>query len=96
MRKYETMIILNYNLDEENRKALLEMLLNVLKNNGGQVTTVNEWGVKDFAYEIEKQTKGYYVVINFETDNGKLQAEFERICNINENVVRQLVLALDK
>ena len=96
MRKYETMIILNYNLDEENRKALLEMLLNVLKDNGALVSSVNEWGVKDFAYEIEKQTKGYYVIINFETDNGKLQAEFERICNINENVVRQLVLALDK
>ncbi len=96
MKKYEAMVILNYNLDEESRKALLETLLNVLKDNSGKVSNVNEWGVKDFAYEIEKQTKGYYVVINFETDNSNLKAEFERICNINENVVRQLVLALDK
>jgi small subunit ribosomal protein S6 len=96
MKKYETMVILNYNLDEESRKGLLEMLLNVLKDNGAQIDSVNEWGVKDFAYEIEKQTKGYYVVIQFSADNAKLNAEFERICNINENVVRQLVLALDK
>lgn len=96
MRKYETMIILNAALDEENRKNLLDMLLNVLKDNGAQISKVNEWGVKDFMYEIEKQTKGYYVVVNFETDNAKINAEFDRVCNINENVVRQLVLALDK
>lgn len=96
MRKYEAMVILNYTLDEESRKNLLETLLNVLKDNGGVISNVNEWGVKDFAYEIEKQTKGYYVVIQFETANNKLNVEFDRVCNINENVVRQLVLALDK
>lgn len=96
MRKYEAMVILNYTLDEESRKNLLETLLNVLKDNGGVISNVNEWGVKDFAYEIEKQTKGYYVVIQFETNNNKLNVEFDRVCNINENVVRQLVLALDK
>lgn len=96
MRKYETMVILNMNLEEESRKELLEMLLNVLKNNGAVVTDVNEWGIRDFAYEIEKQRKGYYVLINFETDDPKVNAEFDRVCNINENVVRQLVIALDK
>ena len=96
MKKYEAMVILNYSLDEENRKNLLDMLVDVLKDNGAQVSSVNEWGVRDFAYEIDKQTNGYYVLIHFETDNAKLNVEFDRVCNINENVVRQLVLALDK
>ena len=95
MKKYETMFILNINLDEEARKATLESLLNTLKENGANVTDVNEWGVRDFAYEINKQTKGYYVVVNYETENSKLNAEFTRICNINENVVRNIVVALD-
>ena len=95
MKKYETMFILNINLDEEARKATLESLLNTLKENGANITDVNEWGVRDFAYEINKQTKGYYVVVNFETENSKLNAEFTRICNINENVVRNIVIALD-
>jgi len=95
MKKYETMFILNINLDEEARKALLETLLNVLKTNGATVTNVNEWGARDFAYEINKQTRGYYVVVNFEADNSAINAEFERVCNINDNVVRQIVVALE-
>ena len=95
MKKYETMFILNINLDEEARKSTLESLLNTLKENGANITDVNEWGVRDFAYEINKQTKGYYVVVNFETENSNLNAEFTRICNINENVVRNIVIALD-
>ena len=95
MKKYETMFILNINLDEEARKAILESLLDTLKTNGANITDVNEWGVRDFAYEINKQTKGYYVVVNFETENSNLNAEFTRICNINENVVRNIVIALD-
>lgn len=95
MKKYETMFILNINLDEDARKAVLDSLLATLKDNGANITDVNEWGVRDFAYEINKQTKGYYVVVNYETENSNLNAEFTRICNINENVVRQIVVALD-
>ena len=95
MKKYETMFILNINLDEEARKNVLESLLATLKDNGANITDVNEWGVRDFAYEINKQTKGYYVVVNYETENSNLNAEFTRICNINENVVRNIVVALD-
>lgn len=95
MKKYETMFILNVNLDEEARKNLLESLLTTLKDNGANILDVNEWGVRDFAYEINKQTKGYYVVVNFETENSNLNAEFTRVCNINENVVRNIVIALD-
>ena len=95
MKKYETMFVLNVNLDEEARKNLLESLLTTLKDNGANILDVNEWGVRDFAYEINKQTKGYYVVVNFETENSNLNAEFTRVCNINENVVRNIVIALD-
>ncbi len=94
MRKYETMIILNNDLGEENRKALLENLLDVLKKNGAEKIEVNEWGSREFAYEINKQTRGYYVVVNFEADNSNLNKEFARICGINQNVVRHMTIAL--
>ena len=93
MKKYETMVILNNNLDEETRKGLLESLLNILKTNGATVTNVNEWGTREFAYEIEKETRGYYVVVDFETDNSACNAEFTRLCEINANVIRQIVIA---
>lgn len=94
MKKYETMIILNVNLEEEARKAALEGLLDVLKTNGAEKIEVNEWGSREFAYEIEKQTRGYYVVLTYETNNMLLNKEFERICGINQNVVRHITIAL--
>ncbi|MDD4123317.1 MAG: 30S ribosomal protein S6 [Bacilli bacterium] len=94
MKKYETMIILNVNLEEEARKAALEGLLDVLKTNGAEKIEVNEWGSREFAYEIEKQTRGYYVVLTYETNNMLLNKEFERICGINQNVVRHMTIAL--
>ena len=63
MGKYEIMYILSAELDEAARKAEIEKLHGILTNDGIEVKNVNEWGVRDFAYPIKKQTKGYYVVI---------------------------------
>lgn len=93
MQKYETMVILNNNLDEEARKAQLESLLDILKSNGATVTNVNEWGTREFAYEIDKETRGYYVVVDFEAENPAVNAEFVRLCEINTNVVREIIIA---
>jgi small subunit ribosomal protein S6 len=94
MKKYETMLILNVNLEEAARKANLQQLLDVLTNNGAVNLTVNEWGTRELAYEIEKQKRGYYVLINYEANNSGLVKEFNRICGINENVVRHLTINL--
>jgi len=94
MKKYETMFILNANLDEETRKSLIEFLLNIIKNNGGNITNVDEWGIKELAYEINFEKRGYYVVVNYETESSTLNAEFERLCDINENVIRHMIVAL--
>ncbi len=94
MKRYETMIILNNDLDEEARKSNLESLLNTLKENGASKVEVNEWGSREFAYEINNQTRGYYVIINFEAENPGLNKEFARICGINQNVVRHMTIAL--
>lgn len=92
MRKYEAMVILNNNLEEEARVSLLDSLKAILTDNGANITKVDEWGSREFAYEIEKQTRGYYVVIEFETDNVAVNAEFVRLCEINANVVRELIV----
>ena len=94
MRKYEAMFILNNNLDEETRKSNIESLVSVLTKGGANVTKVDEWGSKELAYEISFEKKGYYVVVNYETENLELNAEFDRICNINDNVMRHIVVQL--
>ena len=93
MRKYETMFILDNDLEEEARKGIIENLLNVLKTNGATVTKVDEWGSKELAYEINFKKRGYYVVVEYETDNMSLNAEFERLCDINVSVIRHIIVA---
>ena len=90
MKKYEIMYILKDGLEEEARKALIEKLHSILTNDGGKVTDVKEWGLRNFAYPINKMTKGYYVVIKVTADQPALK-EFARKAKINPNVVRHLI-----
>lgn len=91
MKKYEIMYILKSSLDDAARKAEIEKLHGILTANGGKVTNVNEWGLRELAYEIKKETKGFYVVIKVETDSVALK-EFDRLTRFDNNVLRTLVL----
>jgi len=94
MNRYEVMYILKADMEESARKDLIEQLHGIITNDGGTIVNVDEWGLRDFAYEINKMTKGYYVVTTFESGPDAV-AEFDRICRINNNVVRTLVLNLN-
>lgn len=91
MKKYEIMYIVNASLDDAARQNLMERLHVIITNNGGSIDKVDEWGVKEFAYEIDHMNKGYYVVINVTANNEGI-GEFQRVARINNNVVRYMVL----
>ena len=90
MGKYEIMYILSAELDEAARKAEIEKLHGILTNDGIEVKNVNEWGVRDFAYPIKKQTKGYYVVIKVAGEGEGLK-EFDRLARLDNAVIRFLI-----
>ncbi len=89
MRKYEIMYIISPNVTDEDRKNLIESLNEIFKKMDSTVVNVNEWGMRELAYEIEKYRKGYYVVLNVEATHEAI-LEFERISRINENIIRFL------
>ncbi|MFA7075603.1 MAG: 30S ribosomal protein S6, partial [Candidatus Izemoplasmatales bacterium] len=64
MKRYEIMYIIRPNLEEQARKDLIESFNSILTSHGTQEIKVDEWGIKDLAYEIDKFTKGYYVVLD--------------------------------
>ena len=94
MHKYETMVILNARLDAEANKAALDGLLGILTSNQANVLEVNQWGLRDFTFEIDGQKRGFYVVVTFESPNDVAVNEFNRLANINPNVVRHLIIRL--
>ena len=90
MNKYESVIIINPNLEAESIKALIEKFSNLI-NNSGKVDSVEEIGKKKLAYEIKKNKEGYYIVFKFEA-NPELITELERIYRITDEVIKFIVI----
>ena len=92
MRKYEVMYIIRPELDEESRKNVIAEINEVFTGLQSTVDTVNEWGIRDLAYEIAGCTKGYYVLLNV-TATPEAVKEFDRVANIKETVIRHIAVA---
>ena len=80
MNKYESIIIVNPNVDEAGLKALEEKFTGLINENG-KVESVENIGKKKLAYEIKKNKEGFYVVFKFEA-NPELITELERVYRI--------------
>lgn len=89
MRLYETMYILQSDLDEDTRKALVEKFNNVITTAGGTIEKTNELGARRLAYEINDFKQGYYVLLNYTADS-TVPKELERVLHITDGVLRVL------
>ena len=96
MNKYEIMFIVKTDLEEETRKNIVKTLEKTLTDNKATITLSKELGQKEFAYEIKKFKSGFYFLYNIEANDDEAVKEFDRVARIDENVVRHLVLNLDK
>jgi len=91
MQKYEIIYVLRADLTEEARQESVAYYADILTKNGANIVKSDEWGMRDLAYEIQKQTKGYYVVLNIEAPSEAI-AEFNRLARINENTLRYIAV----
>ena len=90
MNKYESVVIINPNLEVEGIKALIEKFSGLINSNG-TVNSVEELGKKRLAYEIKKLNEGYYVVVKFEA-KPELITELERVYRITDEVMKFIVV----
>ena len=96
MKNYEIMFIVRPDIDESSVKSTVKTLEKVLTDHKAKITLSKELGQKEFAYEINKFKSGYYFLYNIETSDDAAVNEFNRVARLDENVVRHLVLNLDK
>ena len=94
MNKYESIIIIGQNVEEEGRKALITRFTDLI-NTEGKVSNINEMGTKKLAYEIGKNTEGYYVVFEFDA-KAELITELERNYRITDEIVKFIVVRKDE
>ena len=94
MNKYESIIIVNPNIDEAGIKALEEKFTGLINENG-KVETVENMGKKKLAYEIKKFSEGTYLLFNFEAKPASI-AELERIYRITDEILKHIVVKKDE
>ncbi len=91
MRKYEILFIIRPNLEDEERKQVIEYFTNVLTKQKAEIIKVDNWGLKTLAYEINDFKKGHYVILNV---NASIEAidEFDRLAGISEDIIRYIII----
>jgi small subunit ribosomal protein S6 len=92
---YEIMIILDPDADEEQQQEVLERVQQLIRDDGGVVEHVNDWGRKKIAYPIRKHADGRYVVITSEGEPTALE-EIERVLSISDVVLRAAFIRLNR
>lgn len=90
---YEVLFVVDLTPGEEGVKALVEKFTSLIAENG-TVNEVNEWGKRRLAYPINDKPEGYYVIVTFKSEPTFI-AEIERRFNIDETIMRYLVVKLD-
>ena len=92
-RAYELMIIVDQDADDAANTAVLDRVTEMIEADGGSVPTVDKWGRRRFAYEIDHKQEGYYVVWELTSDGGDLEA-LERSLRLADEVVRHKLVRL--
>lgn len=96
MRKYEIMFIVRPDLEENAVKETVKKFEKVLTDNKAVITLSKELGQKEFAYEIKGFKSGFYFLYNIDSTEKAAINEFDRVARIDENIVRHLILNIEK
>ena len=91
MQKYELVVVLNGNLEDEARSAAMERVYGYITRFGGTVANVDEWGKRKLAYEIQKMNEAFYYIVTFEAPLDA-PAQIEDNIRIMEQIIRFLIV----
>ena len=86
---YETMLIFSLTKGDEGTAELVEKFKALIEANG-TLDSVEEWGKRKLAYEINYISEGYYVLMKF-TSGADFPAELDRILGITDGIMRRLI-----
>ena len=92
MRAYELMIIFTADTDESDVQQQVNRLEELAKTAGGSLEKIDKWGVRRFAFEIQKKTEGFYVVLEFIAPNAL--EEIDRTLRLADEVIRHKFVRL--
>lgn len=94
MRRYELMLLLRPDLEDDKLQAAVEKVTRAIVNGGGSLSKVSPWGKRRLAYDIGQHREASYFLIHFDIDPSQIR-EIERGMLITEEILRHLVTVLE-
>lgn len=94
LNKYETIFILNPDMNEEQVDSTIDKVKSIIESSNGVIDNVDLWGKKRLAYEIDKKNEGFFILINF-SSSGEFPKELDRNFRIMDFVIRHIIVKKD-
>lgn len=94
MNKYETIFIINPEMSEEQINSTVDKVKSIIEGSNGVIDGIDLWGKKKLAYEIDKKSEGFFVLINF-SSLGDFPKELDRNFRIMDSVIRHIIVKKD-
>ncbi len=94
LRHYETFYLVHPDTSEEDRQALSEKYQKIITDRGGQIVSVDPWPLQKLAYRVQKQTQGYYVLMEYGATPDAI-SELIRNLRLDEVVMKFITLKKD-
>ena len=95
MANYESVLIARQDLGAAQVNTLVSELSEVIKKEGGEIVRIDNWGLKNLAYRIKKNRKGYYVLLDIVAPAQAI-TEYERRVRLNEDVIRYMTVRVEE
>jgi small subunit ribosomal protein S6 len=98
MRIYEVIFILRPDLPEEEIEQLIEQVKTTITSGGGTIDKVDPWGKRRMAYRVQKNSEGYYVLVQYSLEEGNagVSKEVERRLRVSDPVIKFLTVRIDE
>ena len=95
MRRYELMLLLRPDLEDDKLQAAVEKVTRAIVNGGGSLSKVSPWGKRRLAYDIGRHREASYFLIHFDIEPAQVR-EIERGMLISEEILRHLVTVIEE
>ncbi len=95
MRKYETIFILDPDLEETVAQSAIEKIKGIITQSNGEILKLEDWGKRKLAYEVKKKSKGHYILLHF-SGPPPLLSELERNFRVMDAVIKFQSVRLDE
>ena len=95
MNFYESIFIARPSLMDEEVNKVIEKTKSIIEQGGGTVLKTENWGKKKLAYEVEKEKKGTYIFLYFQSE-GKVVSDVERTYRLDDAVMKYMTVKLNK